>query len=62
MSSLKFDRNFDKKVKNGMRKLALDGTYDIKCPHCNEVISAKAGKSRCPKCGKEITLDLDIQF
>lgn len=61
-SSLKFDRNFEKNIKDGMRKIALDGTYDIKCPYCNKNIAVKAGKSLCPKCGKEITLNLDIKF
>ncbi|CEN29170.1 hypothetical protein [Pseudolactococcus piscium] len=60
--SIKFGRNFEKTVKDGMRKAALNGTYDIKCPHCEQDISVKSGKSLCPKCNKEINLNLNIDF
>lgn len=58
----KFEQNFQKTVKSEAAKSLKNQKFDVTCPHCQASVKVPAGKSKCPKCGKEIDLELDITF
>ncbi|KLU71569.1 MAG: hypothetical protein RHS_2641 [Robinsoniella sp. RHS] len=51
-----------KKIDEAAKQQISEKSFDIKCPHCGQSISAKAGKSICSACGKEIDLNLNFKF
>lgn len=58
---IKFDAN---SVMDAVRQKTVDTLhskeYEIKCPHCQNTVLVTPGQHPCPKCGKIITLTLDI--
>ena len=36
--------------------------FDVTCPSCNAKIRIPAGRSHCPKCREQITLNLEFDF
>lgn len=59
-------KDFEKAVREQAiataKQEALKRSYDVECPHCHSKLSVPVGKSLCPKCSKEINLDLDFKF
>ena len=58
----KFTKDLEKSLLNSVRGSALKGTYDVDCPHCKKKFSAHSGLNRCPHCGEEVDLKLNINF
>ena len=62
-----FKTDFDSKkimsdLKKQTGKTLKSNSYDIKCPHCEKVFSAKSGHNVCPHCRNDVTLNLDINL
>ena len=55
-------RELVKDAQAAVEEDAMSESYEINCPHCNEEISIKPGRTLCPKCGGEIELNLDIDL
>lgn len=56
----KFSKDLENTVIDKAKRIAVNSVFDILCPHCNNSISAPAGKSLCTYWGKEINVKLNI--
>lgn len=58
----KFQKDLENSILDSARKSVSLGRYDINCPHCKMLFSAKKGMNVCPHCRKTVDLKLDINF
>lgn len=62
-SKVKIDTNKLKKtIMDKAEQTLQDRNYDVKCPHCNSIVSVPTGRSLCPHCHNEINLTLNIEM
>lgn len=58
---IKFDT---KSVMKAVEKKTVEALrqreYEVKCPHCQSSVRVTPGQHPCPRCGKIITLTLNI--
>lgn len=47
-------------LKRETEKALQKKRFETECPHCHGKVTAPAGKSVCPNCGKEIDLTIEI--
>ena len=57
-----FAKDLEQRVKEAAIEEAMSRLYDVTCPTCGTSVKVPTGKSKCPKCGEEIDLQLDIKF
>lgn len=57
-----FAKDLEKEIKDSAIKEAMSRKYEVTCPTCGANVEVPAGKSRCPACGEEIDLQLDIKI
>ena len=57
-----FAKDLEQRVKEAAVEEAMSRLYDVTCPTCGASVKVPTGKSKCPKCGEEIVLQLDIKF
>ncbi len=58
----RFAKDLEKAVKQTAIREAMSRRYDVTCPTCGASVKVPTGKSLCPKCRKEIDLQLDIKI
>lgn len=58
----RFTRDLENQISASVENHLYSQTYDVTCPHCNRKISVPVGKSRCPFCGNDIDLNLNIGY
>ena len=58
----RFQRDLEKEIMGKTKQTIMGRKYDVTCPHCHSKVNVLPGKSRCPRCGNEIDLQLDIKF
>lgn len=58
----RFAKDLERRVKDAAIEEAMGRMYDVTCPTCGASVMVPTGKSRCPACGEEIDLQLDIKI
>lgn len=56
----RMERDLEARIMQNFNEEFNSKRYDITCPGCKNIVSAKPGTSFCPFCGEEIDLTLDI--
>ena len=58
----RFLRDFESEIIDAAKEEVSKEKFDVTCPPCNAKIRIPAGRSHCPKCREQITLNLEFDF
>ena len=56
----RMERDLEARIMQNFNEEINSKRYDVACPGCKNIVSAKPGISFCPFCGEEIDLTLDV--